>query len=192
MQALVEGRECGTCDACCVLPDIDEPAFTKPAGVVCPNLAQGGGCRIYDTRPQTCRAYFCGWRLHPIVAEHMRPDRCGVMVMTAETATPDADLPAGLMFVVLTNRRALSSAAVLDTIGAALAAGIPCDLAAPGPPGFEAKRARLNARLAGEIERRDRAGTLSKLQAIYFELRARAAQQAPDQAGLVISMRAAP
>lgn len=71
-------RECGGCFACCVITDIAE--LGKPAGVPCQHLVDGK-CGIYDTRPQVCRDFECGWKLDPRFREDERPSDVGVMVM---------------------------------------------------------------------------------------------------------------
>jgi hypothetical protein len=75
----VPGRDCGACDACCVLFEITEPAIAKPAGTPCRHLTRAG-CAIYDTRPGTCRKWLCGWRLIASLPENWRPDLCGILV----------------------------------------------------------------------------------------------------------------
>jgi Fe-S-cluster containining protein len=47
--------ECTLCGGCCVAPDI--AALDKPLGRVCPHLSEDCRCRIYETRPDVCRAY---------------------------------------------------------------------------------------------------------------------------------------
>ncbi len=48
-------RPCTLCGACCVAPDI--AALDKPLGVRCIHLADDCTCRIYENRPEACRAY---------------------------------------------------------------------------------------------------------------------------------------
>jgi hypothetical protein len=61
-------RSCGTCTMCCKVYRIDDLA--KPAGKWCPHCAIAQGCKIYDDRPQQCRAFDCVW----IQDEAMAPD----------------------------------------------------------------------------------------------------------------------
>jgi hypothetical protein len=75
----VPGRECGACDACCVVFEIQEPSIAKPAGVPCRHLTKQG-CAIYEQRPNTCRAWLCGWRLIAGLPENWRPDLCGILI----------------------------------------------------------------------------------------------------------------
>lgn len=92
---------CGSCNACCRVYAI--PALDKPAGKWCENCDVGKGCRIYETRPETCSSFECLWlQSHRYVklAEELRPDRCkvvftsatrpDVMVATTMPGSPDA------------------------------------------------------------------------------------------------------
>lgn len=84
---LVPGRTCGTCVACCVIPRIQAPGFTKEAGVMCRHCS-GSACTIHDTRPQPCRTFFCLWRRVATMPDALRPDRTGVMFTIEENPTP--------------------------------------------------------------------------------------------------------
>lgn len=56
-------RECGDCEACCIIPSIDG---LKEVNAVCPNLDQNKGCdkcKIYQTRPPECSSFDCSWKL---------------------------------------------------------------------------------------------------------------------------------
>jgi hypothetical protein len=80
-QALVPGRECGACHACCTVFDIDDAPVHKPAGITCSNY-NGHGCAIYTKRPGVCRAFHCQWRYETMLDENWRPDRSGVVITT--------------------------------------------------------------------------------------------------------------
>lgn len=59
---IIEGRECGKCSLCCKLVGVDELA--KPPGKWCKDCAPGKeGCKIYETRPKSCRDFLCLWRV---------------------------------------------------------------------------------------------------------------------------------
>jgi hypothetical protein len=77
--ALIPGRECGECTVCCRVPPIEDPALTKPAGVLCQNCI-GNTCSIYKSRPQSCRDFFCQWRNLALLDENWRPDLSGVLI----------------------------------------------------------------------------------------------------------------
>ena len=85
---LVPGRECGACDACCVVFEIQVPAIAKPAGVPCRHLTKAG-CAIYETRPDMCRKWLCGWRLIPGLPQDWRPDLSGILVYQMACQEPD-------------------------------------------------------------------------------------------------------
>ncbi len=70
-------RECGACDLCCTLLRVD--ALPKLAGVPCRQLRPGGGCGIYERRPQVCRGYRCLW-LRGRLEDGDRPDRLGAVL----------------------------------------------------------------------------------------------------------------
>lgn len=96
---LIPGRECGSCTVCCVVPAIDDPALTKPAGTACRNCT-GTGCGIYVSRPQICRDFVCEWRRMALLDEDWRPDRSGVLV-TGRSLPGEAgeDIPAIVMTI---------------------------------------------------------------------------------------------
>ena len=72
-------KSCGSCNACCVAPDIEG---LKPAWSACPHLCQGHkGCAIYSDRPAKCQTFSCGWRDSPNMPSRFRPDRCGIMLV---------------------------------------------------------------------------------------------------------------
>lgn len=76
---LVAGRECGDCAVCCEVLKIDTPALGKPAGTPCRH-STGHGCGIHATRPEICRAWFCGWRRTAAMPHDARPDLSGLLV----------------------------------------------------------------------------------------------------------------
>ena len=80
---LVPGRSCQDCTLCCKVLRIDELA--KPRHAWCPHCAIGKGCKIYDVRPETCRAFYCGWLINDWLGEHWRPSKSR-MIITAEGA----------------------------------------------------------------------------------------------------------
>ncbi len=75
---LVQGRECGGCVACCKTLEIQDPQIAKPADTLCKHCT-GHGCSIYDTRPPTCRDWYCLWRREQNLPDQLRPDQCGVI-----------------------------------------------------------------------------------------------------------------
>tara|TARA_Y100000034_G_C6910355_1_gene424443 strand:- start:12142 stop:12543 length:402 start_codon:yes stop_codon:yes gene_type:complete len=54
-------RDCGNCDVCCIVPEIEHPDLMKPAHTICPNLDQTKACKkctIYENRPTATVAGF--------------------------------------------------------------------------------------------------------------------------------------
>lgn len=72
-------RECGACDACCMVLGVKP--LGKPAYQRCSNQVSGGGCGIYETRPDPCRLYRCAWIEGVAWLEGRdRPDRLGLIL----------------------------------------------------------------------------------------------------------------
>ena len=159
---LIEGRSCGTCDVCCVTLTIDDPELRKVQGYRCRHLQAGGRCSIYDTRPNTCRAFYCGWRQLKWVRDSLRPDRSGVLVELAGEIEADGTRRLGVSITLLT-RAALKADGLAETVAAAVAAGIPVFLTIPGPPGYTSARARMNAHLEPAVAAKDKAALLMAL-----------------------------
>jgi hypothetical protein len=78
---ILPGRECGSCTLCCRVLGIDEIA--KPQGEWCPHCDVGKACRIYETRPQECRDFYCGYQLLPFVDGKWFPARSKMVVYPA-------------------------------------------------------------------------------------------------------------
>ncbi len=76
---------CGTCTLCCKTMKVHE--LDKPAHLWCAHCDVAKGCAIYETRPESCRIYDCLWlqtqRLSRPMAAELRPDRCRVVIGTA-------------------------------------------------------------------------------------------------------------
>jgi hypothetical protein len=69
---MVPGRVCGSCSLCCKLLRIEE--LDKPAGRWCCHCTAGrDGCKIYDTRPGSCRSFHCTWLINPELGAEWRP-----------------------------------------------------------------------------------------------------------------------
>lgn len=79
---------CGTCTLCCKVMGVAEIA--KPRNTRCLHCDSGVGCRIYEDRPPSCRAFDCVWLQSQSkpgmrLAPDLRPDRSHVVL----TATDD-------------------------------------------------------------------------------------------------------
>jgi hypothetical protein len=79
-ELLVRARACGECQACCITPTIDSADIQKDCNSPCQHSLTGG-CDIYETRPQPCRIFYCGWRRSRDFPEDWRPDRSGVLAI---------------------------------------------------------------------------------------------------------------
>jgi len=66
---------CGDCDACCKIFTVDE--VDSPKGEYCKYCDKG--CLIYETRPDVCKEFKCGYLVGGWEIE-LRPDNCGVMI----------------------------------------------------------------------------------------------------------------
>src|ERR1700760_3365687 len=103
MNALVPGRECGTCNICCVVPAIDRPEIQKIAGATCRNCV-AEGCAIYQARPDVCSEYYCGWGRVEMIDPQGRPDLCGVLVeLDVNGVPPQYNFNFGLVLVLVGN-----------------------------------------------------------------------------------------
>lgn len=110
-----DDRSCGDCVACCVVTLIDTPQLKKAEGVPCPNCA-GGGCSIYNDRPEVCRTFNCAWKRIPSMPPETRPDRLGVM-FTLERHLPARNLFEHLYYVgVAADPAALESRSARDAL----------------------------------------------------------------------------
>lgn len=78
----IPGKACGACSMCCKVLEIEE--LEKPAGPACKNCIVGGGCRIYEQRPNVCREFECLWKNDRTMGAKLRPDRVGTILMEDE------------------------------------------------------------------------------------------------------------
>jgi len=118
------GRDCGACTACCVEIAIDDPALQKPDHVACPHCVASQGCAIYQSRPATCRNWYCGWRFLNL-SEAMRPDLSAVM-LSPELGTAPGYEKGGLRLVFLREDRALlRQDELLDLVAKCVMGGVP-------------------------------------------------------------------
>lgn len=75
-------KTCGGCTACCHTVPVGDLKLRAWQG--CPFErrvpAHPVGCGIYATRPECCVAWNCQWLAQTNWPDHLRPDRCGVVV----------------------------------------------------------------------------------------------------------------
>lgn len=82
-------RRCGACSLCCKImgvPDVTErdvwcqhaaPGIKHGDGRERP---AGGGCKIYHTRPEPCRAFHCVWLTDDKFKDYWFPAKCKIMI----------------------------------------------------------------------------------------------------------------
>lgn len=75
---LVAGRSCADCTLCCKLLEV-EP-LEKQRAVWCPHCDQKRGCKIYEARPEACRAFYCGYRRIPTLDERWKPSKAKLLI----------------------------------------------------------------------------------------------------------------
>ena len=141
---LVANRECGKCTVCCKVLTIDDPQLQKLPGVMCPNCKNGSGCQVYDTRPDPCRGFFCGWRHLGELDDKWRPDKSGVM-LRFQSPPPGYQGP-GFQFLVFGYKDAVTPQFV-NYLMHLVARRIPVFLAMRGPDGFSDVGAFMNDHL---------------------------------------------
>ncbi len=76
--ALVPGRSCDGCTLCCKLMGIEE--IGKARGAWCPDCDKSRGCKIYDSRPEACRTFHCGYLRIPHLDEHWKPSKARFLI----------------------------------------------------------------------------------------------------------------
>lgn len=88
-----KGRGCGTCQACCTIMRVDMAPVAevhKPERTRCGHLCSAG-CKIYDTKPESCTVFMCLWLAMELFEDRMlkewRPDRVGAVVDVNEVGT---------------------------------------------------------------------------------------------------------
>lgn len=52
-------RACGSCTECC--KPFGVPEVAKMDARLCTHCEPGKGCKIYESRPERCRLFYCSW-----------------------------------------------------------------------------------------------------------------------------------
>ncbi len=81
---LAPGRDCGSCTMCCKIMGISE--IDKVRNKWCPHCAIGKGCKIYETRPPSCRLFYCQYLRDARIPEHWKPSRSRMVLSYAGNA----------------------------------------------------------------------------------------------------------
>ena len=168
---LVPGRECGECQLCCIVPAIDKPEIQKLSGSPCRHCI-GGGCDVYETRPEVCRTYYCGWRRIDLFRDDWRPDKSGVFA-ELETGQPPPFQNVGISMILVGNPlRTLRQPEFIDFVSRGIGNNVPLFLSLPGPKGKQCAQLPLNTRDVYEASRRSRSDTRLALEKILKRLAA--------------------
>lgn len=179
---LVPGRSCGFCTVCCYATRIDDPELQKPVGVTCAHCT-GRGCGIYETRPGTCRTFYCGWWIWPELDEDWRPDRSGVLILPKTDRIPQSFARReGCQFLVLGGEPAILRQGFVEACLRLVSGAIPFFLAVPGPPEFYGAAELMNDALSEAASKKDRSLALAILLGTYRTLTEREFQ--PAAAGI--------
>jgi hypothetical protein len=141
---LVPGRECGDCNVCCRIFAIDKPEIQKQPGALCRHCANGP-CEIYQTRPDVCRTYYCGWRRLEILEEDWRPDKSGILVELGDSDTPSPTSPALVLVLIGNPLKTVRQQRFIEFVATSIRRNTPLFLSVPGPVGKQAARLALNS-----------------------------------------------
>jgi hypothetical protein len=143
---LVPNRTCGGCTVCCRELTVDIPELRKPSGIPCDHCDEGRGCRVYATRPALCRDWHCGWRGLSDLDDAWRPDRCGVLILSADEADVPPEYSGGPGYRLQLTRPL--SPAMWDSLAhwimRLIGDGIPVFVSVSGRPGHSTGRVFLN------------------------------------------------
>jgi hypothetical protein len=107
----------------------------------------GGGCAIYETRPDACRVWFCGWRLLPDLGDDWRPDICGVLIGLYR----EEDGHKGAYFKVVGSLSVLNNPRLAAVVAGMIAADVSTTLSVQGQPATAPAHVLLNLRLARAV-----------------------------------------
>lgn len=146
---LLPDRTCGGCVECCRFIPLELPELAKPTGELCAYCVDGAGCGVHEIRPQTCRTWFCVWRVVEL-SDDWRPDRSGVIVR------PDGLTEGEITLYVIDRSDFLLSDDFFDTVVHWLDNGIRLALSLPGPVGTFPVRAVVTDYLQQAITAGDR------------------------------------
>ena len=153
---LVPDRECGECQACCIVTAIDKPQIQKMANSPCRH-SLCGGCDIYETRPPVCREYYCGWRRKDLFPAGWRPDKSGLF-FELEAGQPAPFQPMGISVMLVGNPlKSLRQPEFIDFVARSIRSNVALFLGVPGPKGYQAARLPLNTNPIIEAANQSRA-----------------------------------
>lgn len=114
-------NDCGNCTYCCNAMKVRE--LEKPANTWCSHCDKGSGCTIYESRPESCRAYECLWlrsqRLEKPLAPELRPDKSHVVIGTLNNGNEI------VLYVKPAHRDAWKAQTFAPALGLFISSGIP-------------------------------------------------------------------
>ncbi|QQQ20021.1 hypothetical protein JIP62_05015 [Brevundimonas vitis] len=146
---LLPDRDCGGCVECCRVIPLDLPELAKPTGELCAYCVEGAGCGVHAIRPQTCRTWFCLWRVIEL-SDDWRPDRSGIVVR------PDGLETGEITLYVVRRTDFLTSMEVFGVVAGWIAQDVDVALSVPGPVGTYPARAVVTDWLRPAVEAGDR------------------------------------
>lgn len=162
---LVAGRACGACNACCTHLVIADVGIDKLPGALCGHWRAGSGCSIYETRPNVCRTYHCGWRCLADLGEEWRPDRSGIMI-NFRSAPDQAPGEMIAHLLVVGGAEVAKSRHFAGLAASMVDGGTITHFVVPGAPGTPGQHVVLNPRIAGAVA----AGSIEQVQRIIGDL----------------------
>lgn len=133
---------------CCRAIPLDLPELAKPTGQLCGYCVDGAGCSVHQIRPQTCRVWFCLWRVVEL-PDAWRPDLSGVIVR------PDGVEDGVITLHVVRPTEFLASQSFFSTIAGWIVEGVEVALSIPGPVGTYPARAVVTNWLRPAVEAGD-------------------------------------
>jgi hypothetical protein len=164
---LVDGRDCGACSACCRYLPIKQPELDKPTNQKCPHLTSSVGCKVYSTRPQVCRDWYCGWRMLPQLGEAWRPDKSGILIRVDSTV----DRRLELRFLLFKAPAPLSKRWFCDALASLVSLGdVDVYIQVPGPIGYYPRQVLINDFAASSLRSRNLPQFQTQLRAAYNSL----------------------
>jgi len=139
---LVRARECGGCQVCCITPTIDSADIQKDCNSPCRHLQ--GGCDIYETRPQVCRIFYCGWRRSRDFPDDWRPDLSGVFAVLEVNTLPQFKPLAIALHLVGNPLKTVRRPDFIDFVVKNVRSDVALYLMLPGGKGMLSSRLPLN------------------------------------------------
>jgi len=182
-EKLVQGRDCGACEVCCIVPSINVAEMQKASSARCQHCTQG--CAIYETRPQVCRDYFCGWRRSAMVPDDWRPDKSGVLTeLVMVDITPSRQTTGVILTLIGNPLKTVRAPWFIAFVARSVAANTPVYLALPGPTGHLPAKIMLNGAAMNEALRRSQGRVKELLEKALTALKAHTfAKQTLDFSG---------